>query len=104
MLINEIKIKDIKFCGYFVYAQGSRKRIVLRKSTHIYCQVTCNNYQLGVPAYANFPKLYHPSITILSAAVSVYYIFDTRPLCINFDTHLIEYVNYLLTVISVRCR
>ena len=33
------------------------------------------NYQLGVPAYANFPKLYHPTITILSAAVSVYYIF-----------------------------
>ena len=59
---------------------------MLRKSTHIYCQVTRNNFQLGVPAYANFSKLYHPSITILSAAVSVYYIFDTRPLCINFDT------------------
>ena len=34
----------------------------------------------------------HPSITILSAAASVYYIFDTRPLCINFDTHVIKYV------------
>ena len=83
-----------------------------------------NNYQLGAPACAEFPKLYHPSITVLpaavsvyyifdfpklyhppitvlSAAVSVYYIFDTRPLCINFDTHLIEYVNYLLPVICI---
>ena len=65
-------------------------------------KVMHNNYQLGVPAYAHFPKLYHLSITILSAAVSVYYIFDKRPLCINFDTHLIEYVNYLMPVISVR--
>ena len=39
---------------------------------------------------------------ILSAAVSVYYIFDTRPLCIKNGTHLIEYVNYTLPVISVR--
>ena len=31
--------------------------------------------QLGVRAYANILKLYHQSITILSAAVSVYYIF-----------------------------
>ena len=67
----------------------------LHKSTHICSQVTHNNYQLGVSAYANFPKLYHLSITILSAAVSVYYIFDTPPLCINFDTHIIKYVNYL---------
>ena len=80
--------------------QGSRC-IVLRKSTHIYCQVTRNNYQLGVPAYANFPKLYHPSITILSAAVCVLN-FLTRDLCV-LTLHLIECVYYLLTVISV-CR
>ena len=63
--------------------------------------MTHNNYQLGVPAYPNFPKLYHLSITILSAVVSVYYIFDMLPLCINFDMHLIEYVIYMLPVISV---
>ena len=40
--------------------------------------------------HANFQKLYHPSLTILSAAVSVYYIFHMRPLCIDFDTHLIS--------------
>ena len=48
-----------------------------------------------------FKKLYHPSITILSAE-SLCTTFDIQPLCINFDTHLIEYVNYLLPVISVR--
>ena len=67
-------------------------------------QVKHNNYQLRVPAYANFPKLYHQSITILLAVVSVYYNFDMRLLRVNFDTHLIEYVNYLMPVISIRCR
>ena len=31
--------------------------------------MTHDNYRSGVPAYANFPRLKHPSITILSAAV-----------------------------------
>ena len=47
------------------------------------------NGQLGVPAYANFPKLYHPSITILSAAVSVYYIL-TRDLCVLTLTRILS--------------
>ena len=46
--------------------------------------------------YASFLRL-----TILSALVSVYYIFDMPFLCINFDTHPIEHVKYLLTVINV---
>ena len=50
-----------------------------------------------------FKKLYHPSITILSAE-SLCITFDIQPLCINFDTHLIEYVNYLLPVISDKLR
>ena len=62
-------------CSLLIGCQGSR-RVALRKSTRIRSQVTHNNYQLGVLAYANFPKLY-PSRTILSVAVSVYYIFDT---------------------------
>ena len=34
----------------------------------------------------------------------MYYISDMGPLCVNFDTHLIEYVNYLSPVISVHYR
>ena len=36
-----------------------------------------------------------------SGAASVYYIFDMRHLCINFDTGPVEYVNCLLTVIRI---
>ena len=54
--------------------------------------------------YANLPKLYHLSITILSAAVFVFYIFVKRSLCIIFDTRLLEYINYPLTLICIRCR
>ena len=75
--------------------------MVLSYEILCYCLLKLNS--LGIPVYANFPKLFHPFVvTILSAAVSVYYIFDTRPLCINFYTHLIEYVNYLLPVIRIR--
>ena len=41
----------------------------------------------------NFLKLYHPSTAILSVAVCVYYIFDMRHLCFNFDMRPVEYVN-----------
>ena len=43
-----------------------------------------SNGQLGVPAYASFPKLYHPSTTILSATVSesLCIAFLTRDLCV----------------------
>ena len=56
------------------------------KRTHICSQVAHNNYQLGVPVYANFQKII--------SSINNYFIggslCDLQSLCINFDTHLIE--------------
>ena len=50
------------------------------------------NGQLGVPAYASFPKLYYPPTTILSATVSdsLCITFLTRDLCVLTLTRILS--------------
>ena len=77
-------------------------RVLGHKRTRICSQVAHDNYQLGVPAYANFQKIIS-SVNNYFIGGSLSYIWYTT-FVYYFDTHLIEYVNYLLPVMSVRYR